>query len=72
MVQKMYPKMHPVPCTNIHHDITDLVNQGMVKNTRTWISWEWNITFSWNKKISQPMPHMTQFEKLSFFSRGKF
>ena len=23
--------MHPVPCTNTHHDVIDLVNQGMVK-----------------------------------------
>ena len=23
-----------VSCTNIHHDITDLVNHGMVKNTK--------------------------------------
>ena len=25
--------MHPVSCTNTHHDVTDLVNHGMVKNT---------------------------------------
>ena len=43
--------MHPVSCTNTHHDVTDLVNHGMVKNTKTWISWERNITFLWNKKI---------------------
>ena len=23
--------MQPVSCTNIHHDVIDLVNQGMVK-----------------------------------------
>ena len=23
----------------------------MVKNTKTWISWKWNIIFLWNKKI---------------------
>ena len=27
--------MHPVSCTNTHHEITDLVNHGMVKNTKT-------------------------------------
>ena len=43
--------MHPVSCTNTHHDVTDLVNHGMVKNTKTWISWEQNITFLQNKKI---------------------
>ena len=30
--------MHPVSCTNSHHDVTDLVNYGMVKNTETGIS----------------------------------
>ena len=44
-------KMHPVLCTNTHHDITDLVNHGMVKNTKTWISWKQNIIFLRNKKI---------------------
>ena len=43
--------MHPVLCTNTHHDVTDLVNHGMVKNTKTWISWKRNIIFLWNKKI---------------------
>ena len=43
--------MHPVSCTNIHHDVTDLVNHGKVENTKTWISWERYITFLWNKKL---------------------
>ena len=43
--------MHLVSCTNTHHDVTDLVNHGMVKNTKTWISWERNIIFLWSKKI---------------------
>ena len=34
-----------------HHDVTDLVNHGIVWNTKTWISWERNITFLWSKKI---------------------
>ena len=38
-------------CTNTHHDVTDLINHGMVKNNKTWISQEQNITFLWNKKI---------------------
>ena len=38
-------KMYHVSCTNTHHDVTDLVNHGMVKNIKTWISWEQNITF---------------------------
>ena len=42
--------MHLVSCTNTHPDIIDLVNYGIVKNTKTWISWEWKITFLKNKK----------------------
>ena len=45
--------MHPVSCNNTHniqYDITDLVNHEMVKNTKTWISWEQNISFPQNKK----------------------
>ena len=37
-------------CTLSHALVTDLVNHGMVKNTKTWISWEWNISLR-NKKI---------------------
>ena len=43
--------MHPVLYSNTHHDTTDLVNHRMVKNTKTQISWERNITFLRNKKI---------------------
>ena len=43
--------MHLISCTNTHRDVTDLVNHGMVKNTKTWISWERNIIFLRNKKI---------------------
>ena len=43
--------MHPISCTNnTHCDITDLVNHGMVKNTKIYISSEQNVTFLWNKK----------------------
>ena len=51
VVQNKFSKMHPVLCTNTHHDVTDLVNHGMVKNTKTWISWKRNIIFLRNKKI---------------------
>ena len=50
MVQKIYSKIHPVLCLT-HHDVTDLVNHRMVKNTNTWISWKRNIIFLWNEKI---------------------
>ena len=29
----------------------DLVNHGMVRNTKTWSSWKQSITFVWDKKI---------------------
>ena len=35
VVQKISSKMHPVSCTNTHHDVTDLVNHGMVKHSKT-------------------------------------
>ena len=37
-----------VSCTNTDHDVTDLVNYAIVRNTKTQ---EQNITFTQNKKI---------------------
>ena len=37
--------------TNTHHDVTDLLNHRMFKNTQIWISWEWNIIVLQSKKI---------------------
>ena len=37
--------------SKMHLDATDLVNHGMVKSTKTWIPWEWNIIFLQNKKV---------------------
>ena len=51
MAQKIYSNMHPVSCTNTHHDVTDLLYHSMAKDTKTWISRKWNITFVENKKI---------------------
>ena len=48
---KIYSKIHPVSCTNVHHDVTDLVNQGMANKTKTWISWQPNMNFPQNKTI---------------------
>ena len=42
--------MHLVSCTNTYHDVTDFVDLGMVKNTKSWISWEQTITFREIKK----------------------
>ena len=49
--KRYIPKMHRLSCTNADHDVTDLVNHEIVKNTKTWISWERYITFLPNKKI---------------------
>ena len=54
VVQKIYSKMYLVSCTNTHRDVTDLVNHGMVKNAKTWISCEQNIIFLRNKRILKP------------------
>ena len=35
VVQKIYSKIYLVSCTNTHLDVTDSVNHGMVKNTKT-------------------------------------
>ena len=43
--------MHPVWFTNTHHVAADLVNHGMVKNTKAWISLEQNIAFLQCEKI---------------------
>ena len=51
VVQMIYWKIHPVSCTNTHHDATGLVHHGMVKNTKIWTSWKRNGTFLRNKKI---------------------
>ena len=34
VVQKINSKMHSVSCINTHHDVTDVVNHGMVKNKK--------------------------------------
>ena len=52
MVQNVYSKMRPTSCNNIHHEVTDLVNHRMVKNTKTWIFRERNITLPWKKIIN--------------------
>ena len=46
--QKIYSKMQPISITNTH-DITYLLNHGIAKNTKPWMSWEQN--FYKEKKI---------------------
>ena len=52
LLQKINSKMYLVSCSNTHRDVTDSVNHEMVKNTKIWISWEWNQSFLPNKKNS--------------------
>ena len=59
--------MHPISCTNTHHDVTNLVNHGMVKNTKTWISWEQNISFPGHKKILNLYLRWHIFRSYRFF-----
>ena len=47
---KIYSKIHPVSCTYTHHNVTDLVNHGMVKNTKK-LEYLESGRFLWNKKI---------------------
>ena len=58
-VRKIYLKMHLVSCTNTHHDVTDLINCEIIENTKTWKSWERNITFLRNKKSLKPTSNDT-------------
>ena len=51
VVQKTYSKMHPVLSTNTDHDVADLVNHGMLKNTKTWIYLRKEHNFSTKKKF---------------------
>ena len=51
MVQKIYSKMHPASRNNTDYEVTDLLDHEMVKNTKTWISWQQNIIFYDKKKI---------------------
>ena len=50
-VQNIYSKMHPVSCTNTHHDVRDLVNDGIVENSKTSKFLELNIVFYEMKKL---------------------
>ena len=46
MVQKIYSEMHPTSsCINMHYDVTDLVNYGLVKKAKPWVPRERNVTF---------------------------
>ena len=43
--------MHPASRTNTNHDIADLINHEMVKNTKTSKSFERKITFLQNNFV---------------------
>ena len=64
--------MHPVSCTNSHHGVTYLVNHGMVKNTKTRMSRERNITFPRNKKIINLCPRRCILRSYRFVAKVTF
>ena len=51
MVQNLYSKMHPVSCTITHCDDTDLVNHGMVENTKKLNILRMEIKKNWKKNL---------------------
>ena len=57
------------PCLNTHHDVIDLVNHGMVKNTKTNIS-RTEHNFSMKQRNSELASQMANFEKLLLCSGG--
>ena len=63
-------KLHPVSCNNTHHDVTDLVNHGMVKNKKNWNILRTEHNFLTKQKKSYLVPQMAHFEKLLFSSGG--
>ena len=61
--------MHPGSYTNIHYDVTDLVNHGMIKNAKTLISWERRMIFLKTKKLLTCVSDDT-FSEVNFFTEG--
>ena len=66
MVQKICSKTHPVSRTNTHHDVTDLVHHGMVKNMKHRTK---RTKYNFSVKFKN-VPQMTHFKNLLFCSRG--
>ena len=50
-IQKIYLKIYPTLWPNSHHDTTTCEFNVIFQNMNHWISQEWNVTYSWNKKI---------------------
>ena len=42
---KLQSSICTASCTYTNYETTDLLNHTIVKNTKTLISWEWNVTF---------------------------
>ena len=51
VVQKMYSERLPVSCSSTCHDFIYFGNHEMVKNAKTWLSWEQKIIFLKNQNI---------------------
>lgn len=59
--------MYPTSCTNTYHDISGLVNYGMVKNEKDLNISRMEHKFFMKHKISQSMPQMVHFEILKTY-----
>ena len=62
--------MHPDSCTNTHHDFTDLINHGMVKNIKTFHIVRMENNFSMKQKKFLICASDDTLERLSFCSGG--
>ena len=58
--------MHSDSCTNTHHDFTDLINHGMVKNIKTFNILRTENNFSMKQKNSSSVPQMTHLRGYRF------
>ena len=58
--------MHPAGCTYSHHDVTDVVNHGTLKNEKNLNITRTEHKFSAKERNSEPMPQMAHLEKLLF------
>ena len=72
----MWLKRYIPKCTlslvHTHHDMTDLENHRMVKNTKSWTSRERNITFLWSKNILNLCLRWHIFRSFCFVAEASF
>ena len=70
MIQKICYKMYPtLSCAITRHGVRNFTVDGMIRDTKHWISREQSISFPWNKKILQLRLY---FLKLIFLAEVNF